>query len=349
MKTNLVKSNKKKNSDERKVIFEEVPETGELEIQTSATENIPAKKVRFPEDVAERYKLPPEEFVEVQDAIEAYQAEDREILIYANSIESKIGYDSLIRVLGNYFGKQMAYFRSVEGGSLSLEAALACVYKNNFDEAQATNLINEMVSIPTDTIGFSDLLAVHRNSPAMAENLWEAIKREAQREFESGHRAANAFEPADYMKDAWNRAGYLGLRESFCAEWQPKGGIELSMIDTIAQAFLQLQFWTKESVLRSQTKPREEDHEVEIIKKLYNERNKHRRKDELWDIPLVSQQSAVEHAAQMADRWQRMYFRAIKNLRDWRRLTPQVTINNPSQVNIANDGGQQVNVASNEK
>jgi hypothetical protein len=44
-----------------------------------------------------------------------------------------------------------------------------------------------------------------------------------------------------------------------------------------------------------------------------------------------------------------MYFRAIKNLRDWRRLTPQVTINNPSQVNIANDGGQQVNVASNEK
>ena len=48
---------------------------------------------------------------------------------------------------------------------------------------------------------------------------------------------------------------------------------------------------------------------------------------------------------QMADRWQRMYFRAIRSLRDWRRYTPKVTINNQNQVNIANDGGQQINVA----
>ncbi len=203
--------------------------------------------------------------------------------------------------------------------------------------------------MPVDTIDFEDLIAVHSNSRTMAENLWEAIKREAKREFESGHKAAEAFEPADYMKDAWHRASYLGLRESFCAEWRPKGGIELSMIDTIAQAFLQLQFWTKESVLRSRTKSREVDYKLQNQKKMDNERNKNRPPNELWDIPLVSEQSAVEHAAQMADRWQRMYFRAIKNLRDWRRLTPQVTINNPSQVNIANDGGQQVNVASNEK
>ena len=50
----------------------------------------------------------------------------------------------------------------------------------------------------------------------------------------------------------------------------------------------------------------------------------------------------------MADRWQRMYFRAIRSLRDWRRYTPQVTINNPNQVNIATDGGQQINVSNNE-
>jgi hypothetical protein len=64
-----------------------------------------------------------------------------------------------------------------------------------------------------------------------------------------------------------------------------------------------------------------------------------------WDVPFVTEQAAVEHAAQMADSWQRMYFRAIRSLRDWRRYTPQVTINNPNQVNIATDGGQQVNVA----
>jgi hypothetical protein len=43
-----------------------------------------------------------------------------------------------------------------------------------------------------------------------------------------------------------------------------------------------------------------------------------------------------------------MYFRAVRNLRDWRRYTPQVTINNPQQVNIAGNGGQQINVNGNE-
>lgn len=46
-----------------------------------------------------------------------------------------------------------------------------------------------------------------------------------------------------------------------------------------------------------------------------------------------------------------MYFRAVRQFRDWRRYSPQVTINNPQQVNIgeqvnvASEGGQQVNVA----
>ena len=31
-----------------------------------------------------------------------------------------------------------------------------------------------------------------------------------------------------------------------------------------------------------------------------------------------------------------MYLWAIRNLRDWRRYTPLITINNPNQVNIAN-------------
>ncbi|HXH68733.1 MAG TPA: hypothetical protein VNI60_00150 [Pyrinomonadaceae bacterium] len=53
MKTNLVKGDKKKKSDEREVIFEEFPETGEVEIQTSATEDSPAKSVRFPQEITE--------------------------------------------------------------------------------------------------------------------------------------------------------------------------------------------------------------------------------------------------------------------------------------------------------
>ncbi len=37
-------------------------------------------------------------------------------------------------------------------------------------------------------------------------------------------------------------------------------GIKLSMIDAFVQAFPQLQFWTKESVLHSRTKPHKEDY-----------------------------------------------------------------------------------------
>ncbi|MEJ7863254.1 MAG: hypothetical protein WKF90_16615 [Pyrinomonadaceae bacterium] len=36
-------------------------------------------------------------------------------------------------------------------------------------------------------------------------------------------------------------------------------------------------------------------------------------------------------------------------LRDWRGYPPQVTINNPNQVNIAAEGGQQVNISNTEK
>jgi hypothetical protein len=182
----------------------------------------------------------------------------------------------------------------------------------------------------------------------MAQNMWEMIKREAAIEFESGHRAAAALEPVNYMTDCWNRASYIGIRESFIEEYQPKGGIELSMIDTIAQAWLMLQHWTEESVRRSQTRVREENYEFQKWKKWQKEANQKQWDDGYWDRPYVSERIAVEHAAQMADRWQRMYFRAIRSLRDWRRYTPQLTINNAQQVNIAADGGQQINVSKTE-
>lgn len=204
------------------------------------------------------------------------------------------------------------------------------------------------MSLPVDYIGFADLSQLNDFSHAMAQNTWEVVKRAAQEEFESGHLAARAFEPVDYMKDAWTRARYLGLRESFAEEWQPRGGIELSMIDAMAQAFFQLQYWTEQSVLRSRTEPCEEDYEYQKWKQYQREAKTESWKYGHWDIPYVREQDAVAHAAAMADRWQRMYFRAVRQLRDWRRYTPQVTINNPQQVNIATDGGQQVNVAQND-
>lgn len=41
-----------------------------------------------------------------------------------------------------------------------------------------------------------------------------------------------------------------------------------------------------------------------------------------------------------------MFLRTLRQMRDLRRYQVPVTINNPKQVNIAADGGQQVNVQS---
>jgi hypothetical protein len=46
----------------------------------------------------------------------------------------------------------------------------------------------------------------------------------------------------------------------------------------------------------------------------------------------------------MADRFNRLFLRTLRQLRDLRRYAMPVTINNPQQVNIAAEGGQQVNV-----
>jgi hypothetical protein len=43
---------------------------------------------------------------------------------------------------------------------------------------------------------------------------------------------------------------------------------------------------------------------------------------------------------------QRLFLRTLRQLRDLRRYSTPITFNNPRQVNIAADGGQQLNTVS---
>jgi hypothetical protein len=342
----LVKIKEFTTNDGRVLTLFDCPESGEYVIDKKLSAADQTEQIRFPKNHIDQLQLMPDEYENVQNAIEEYNLEQRTSAVYADSLESFIGYDSLLRVMSKYFGSRVAFYRSEEGGSLTAEEARKEVYRENVTDEEAAELLDSIMRMPTEQINFRHLLELNANSPRTAQNLWETIKHEAKNEFESGHRAAAAFEPADYMADAWNRASYLGLRESLIEEWQPKGGIELTMIDAVAQAYLQLQFWTTESVKRAKTQPRQENERFADWKKWNKEVSpKQWSREGHWDLPLVTEQAAIEQAAQMADRWQRMYFRAIRSLRDWRRYTPQVTINNPNQVNIATDGGQQINVA----
>ena len=65
-------------------------------------------------------------------------------------------------------------------------------------------------------------------------------------------------------------------------------------------------------------------------------------KHEKWLPPRVTEAEAIEQAMGMAERWNRMFLRTLRALRDLRRYAATVMIQNAGQVNI---GGQQVNVA----
>lgn len=120
-----------------------------------------------------------------------------------------------------------------------------------------------MMALPVESLNFVDLQELHSFAPRVAERFWERAKREGRKEFESGHLAANITFPVGYMKQLWNIARYIGVRESFIDDWNPKGGIEVALIDMMAQTYFQWQFWLEQTVKRSETRPREEHPEYQ--------------------------------------------------------------------------------------
>jgi len=270
---------------------------------------------------------------------------DFKIDIPIDSLEARVGYSSLIRQLHDSFCRTAAFYRSDSGGSLSVAEAREQAFHRCENTEEAKKIFSQVMSYPYANISFNSLHSLYGYAPRVAERVWERIKGEGRAEFESGHLAANTMFPVHYMKDAWNIAKYLGLRESFISEWQPRGGIELSLIDMLAQAFFQWQYWLEETVKRSETEPRREHHEYAEWKHRKQELHKKSWGEGYWFPPYVHEQAAIEHAVQMADGFNRMFMRTLRQLRDLRRYS-LVTINNPNQVNIANDGGQQVNISN---
>jgi hypothetical protein len=280
---------------------------------------------------------------------EAFTPTDYETEVPVNSLESAVGYSSLIRQIHHAYVRRVAYYRSKEGGALSIEEARAQAFHACTNEAEAIKEFDLLMSQPLESLNFSDLAKLQSYSPRSAEWFWENAKREGRKEFESGHLAANITFPEEYMKGLWNIARYLGVRESFIDDWQPQGGIEVAMIDMLAQSYFQWQYWLEQTVKRSQTRERELHPKYsEWLERRNSELQANGITEGYWDRPLVTEQQALEHAVQMADRFNRIFMRTLRQLRDLRRYSP-VTINNPNQVNIATDGGQQINVSKAEE
>jgi hypothetical protein len=317
--------------------------TDSTELQTSDKQN----SVQSEEDIKSANDAFYNELFDVWDANE-FMPQDFKIRIPVDSLEARVGYSSLFRQMHQSFIRTVAFLQTPGGGSLSVEEARRQAFHAYTNKEEAKKLLQTMMRLPLESLNFVDLMELHDFAPRVAERFWEKAKREGRAEFESGHLAANITFPVGYMKQLWNIARYLGVRESFIAEWQPKGGIEIALIDMLAQSYFQWQYWLEQTVKRSQTRPREEHPDYKEWQRLRKKYNEESWMDGYWLPPYVSEQAAIEHAVQMADRFNRIFMRTLRQLRDLRRYSP-VTINNPSQVNIANEGGQQINVAKTEE
>lgn len=175
-----------------------------------------------------------------------------------------------------------------------------------------------------------DLSYTEQLEPGSGFEVYDHIKQAARDDLESGERAADVV--ASGMLRPWIKARYLALRESFIADWQPTGSIETRLIEMMAQLYTAYEHWMELSVQRVEIECEEEQLQIEMRGK--------------WKAVALNGDGDAQQAAEMADRYNRLFLRTLRQLRDLRRYVVPVTINNPQQVNIAAEGGQQVNMQS---
>ena len=178
---------------------------------------------------------------------------------------------------------------------------------------------------PPDQVSWCDLYVIARTDPDRAAARWEEIKRAALDELRTGHRAAEAVGPVH--DGAWHRAQFLALREELAAEWRPRNGIERQLLDTMALAQAGYPSWLETLTMRTELESCTNDRRV--------------REEGRWGPPRQSDADALDQAAAMMDRYNRIFLRTLRALCDMRRHGTPVIVRNGGQVNVAQ---QQVNL-----
>ena len=186
--------------------------------------------------------------------------------------------------------------------------------------------LDRLRELPPEEVGWPALLSAIEQDEAAALAEWETVKEEARMRLESGHEAAQAI----HLREPWQKAQFLAVRQSFIEEWAPRGGVEMRLIDMLAQTYAAWLYWLDILHHRALNQKAEEERQRERFGR--------------WIPPLVEETEAQEQAGKMADRFHRMFVRTLRALRDLRRYRPGITIQNQGQVNIA--GNQQVNTTS---
>ncbi|MFO0904277.1 MAG: hypothetical protein U0939_14840 [Pirellulales bacterium] len=180
--------------------------------------------------------------------------------------------------------------------------------------------VERHLSCPTDAISWDSLDAVAHHDPARAANVWEIVKEEARTELATGIRADRVVETGD--ANCITRARFPAIRDELMCDWRPTTGQERLLIDTMARALATEEHW---------------HHRMMLLDALENDEEE----PSGYKTPRLPMAAAIDQAANLVDRFNRIYMRALRQLRDLRRYTPKVIVTNARQVNV---GPTQVNV-----
>lgn len=87
--------------------------------------------------------------------------------------------------------RQVVFYPSPSGGSLSTDEARAKAFHPYTDREEAIKEFNSLMSLPLNILNFVDLEKLYSYSPRAAEGFWEITKHQRRAEFESGHLTAD--------------------------------------------------------------------------------------------------------------------------------------------------------------
>ena len=222
------------------------------------------------------------------------------------------------------YGEQVDFLR--QHMRMTTEEALEWIGNPRDPDTQRERLMKA----PPERVFWLELAQLLERDPEGAQAAWERLKAEARAELDGGHRAAKALE---HNGRPWERARFLALRQSFRDEWQPRGGIEDALIDTLALAHSSCLFWLARLHVQSTMEATMDAAEL--------------RQTGHWRGPRVKDAEAIEQSAAMAERFNRLFVRTLRTLRDLRRYAPAIHIEHAGQVNLAQ--GPQVNVAQSDQ
>jgi hypothetical protein len=242
----------------------------------------------------------------------------RELAHPADGSSAAIEANDLARELAGAFGRMVKSYR--EHFQLSPEEA------RDRAEENPVEALDRMLSAPPDQVSWFDLDSLSRRDPGEALRRWQEVVQAARDEVRSGHRASRTIEGFD-AAICWHRARFLGLRAELSDAWRPRNQLEQQLIDQMAQFQTRMEYW--QEILTTYT----------MLSSGGTGRGARDRRPH--ELPRLSDAEAVDQAADMVERWQRLFLRTLAALQSQRRPSRTGIALRAGQVNIA---PQQVNL-----